>query len=164
MPRTRAKVSNAVGATRAGRAVRNPDYEAAVRASFARQRFMHTLGASLGEIAPGRVSIELPFAKAIGQQHGYVHAGALATIADSACGYAALTLCAPDMEVLSVEFKLNLLAPATAPLFLATGEVVRSGRTLAVCRADVVGIEAESEELVATMTATIIHRPAREEA
>ena len=139
--------------------VRNPEFEAAVRASFARQQFMSTLGARLGHIAPGRVEIELPFSPALGQQHGYLHAGALATVADSACGYAALTLCEPGLEVLSVEFKLNLLAPALAPRFLAAGEVVRSGRTLSVCRADVFGLRDESREQVATMLATIIHRP-----
>ena len=139
--------------------VRNPEFEAAVRGSFVRQQFMATLGARLGRISPGRVEIELPFSPALGQQHGYLHAGALATVADSACGYAALTLCEPGLEVLSVEFKLNLLAPALAPRFLAAGEVVRSGRTLSVCRADVFGLGGESRELVATMLATIIHRP-----
>src|SRR5262249_59191989 len=94
------------------------------------------------------------------QQHGFVHAGGLAAIADSACGYAALTLCDPGYEVLSVEFKLNLLEPARAPWFLATGEVVRSGGTISVCRGEVYGVEGDERELVATMLATMIHRPA----
>ena len=159
MPRQRDASASAAGGKIAGRGVRNPEFEAAVRASFARQRLMSTLGARLAVVNPGRVDIELPFSAAFGQQHGYLHAGVLATIADSACGYAALTLCEPGMEVLSVEFKLNLLAPARAPRFLATGEVIRPGRTLTVCRADVLGIEENSRELVGTMTATIIHRP-----
>jgi len=146
-------------AASAGVAVRNPEFEGAVRTSFARQKFLSTLGASLVEVSPGRVSIELPFSAALGQQHGFAHAGALATVADSACGYAALTLCDRGFEVLSVEFKLNLLAPARAARFVATGEVVRSGRTLSVCRADVFGLEADARELVATMLATIIQRP-----
>lgn len=164
MAKDREGLASAAGTTRADRVVRNPEFEAAVRASFERQRFMNTLGARLAHVAPGRVEIELPYSATLSQQHGYLHAGVLATIADSACGYAALTLCEPGMEVLSVEFKLNLLAPARAPRFLAAGEVVRSGRTLSVCRADVFGIERESRELVATMTATIIHRPTSQEA
>ena len=90
----------------------NPDFEARVRASFARQRVMATIGARLRAVSPGRVEIELPFRDDLTQQHGFLHAGIVATLADSACGYAAFSLMSPDASVLSVEFKLNLLAPA----------------------------------------------------
>jgi uncharacterized protein (TIGR00369 family) len=138
----------------------NPAFEAVVRDSFDRQRLMHTLGARLQRVAPGEVDIALAHDPALTQQNGYVHAGALASIADSACGYAAFSLAPPDTDVLAVEFKINLMAPARAPRFLARGRVLRPGRTLTVCQAEVVGVADDgTEELVATSLSTIIIRP-----
>lgn len=137
----------------------NPSFEAVVRASFARQPMMATLGAQLQFVGPGEVHITLAHARSITQQNNFIHAGAIASIADSACGYAAFTLAAPDTDVLSVEFKINLLAPARAPAFIARGRVLRSGRTLSTCQADVHGVSDQGEELVATMLSTIILRP-----
>ena len=137
----------------------DPDFATRVRASFAQQAFMTTLGASLELVEPGEVHIALPFSPAITQQHGFVHAGATAAIADSANGYAALTLTPPGYEVLAVEFKINLLAPASAPRLLARGRVLRSGRRLTVCLAEVFGLRGAEQELVATMLSTITARP-----
>jgi uncharacterized protein (TIGR00369 family) len=103
-----------------------------VRASFARQAAMHTLGATLVRVAPGEVELALPFRDDLTQQHGFLHAGVVAAVVDSACGYAALTLMEPGAAVLSVEFKVNLLAPARGAHFRALGRVVRAGRTLTV--------------------------------
>jgi uncharacterized protein (TIGR00369 family) len=130
------------------------DSENSVRESFARQTFMMFLGASLSRVAPGEVDIELPFRADLCQQNGTVHAGALTAIADSACGYAALTLMPEGSNVLSVEFKINLLAPASAPLYVAKAKVLRAGRTLTVVRADVLA----GETLTATMLGTMMRR------
>jgi uncharacterized protein (TIGR00369 family) len=138
----------------------NPAFEAVVRDSFDRQALMHTLGARLLRVAPGEVDIALAHAPALTQQNGFLHAGALASIADSACGYAAFSLAPPETDVLAVEFKINLMAPARAPRFLARGRVLRPGRTLTVCQAEVVGIaDGGGQELVATSLSTIIIRP-----
>lgn len=139
--------------------VRDRDFERRTRESFARQEFMATLGATLLRVAPGEVDIALSYSSALCQQNGFLHAGAITSIADSANGYAALTLCPPGTDVLAVEFKINLLAPATAPRFLATGRVLRSGRTLTACLAHVFGLLGEDRTLVATMLSTIIARP-----
>ncbi|MGZ8833344.1 MAG: PaaI family thioesterase, partial [Thermoanaerobaculia bacterium] len=116
-----------------------PDHDAenAVRQSFTRQKFMATIGARLIRIEPGVIEIELPFSDHIGQQTGFVHGGVISAIADTACGYAALTLMPAGSEVVSVEFKVNLLAPAQGERFLAQGRVIRAGKTLMVCSADV---------------------------
>lgn len=114
----------------------DPDFEQRTRASFARQGAMAHLGAVLGRVEPGRVEISMPFRAELSQQHGFFHAGMIATIADSAGGYAGFTLFPADAGVLTVEFKLNLLAAADGELALAQGEVIRSGRTLTVCRID----------------------------
>ena len=114
----------------------DPAFEERTRASFARQGAMALLGASLATVAPGRVEIALPFRPELSQQHGFFHAGMLAAIADSAGGYAGFTLFPPAAGVLTVEFKLNLLAAADGERALAVGEVIRSGRTLTVCRLD----------------------------
>jgi uncharacterized protein (TIGR00369 family) len=139
-------------------AVRNEDYERLVRESFARQTFMATLGAELVRVAPGEVDIALPYSPALCQQNGFLHAGALSSIADSANGYAAFTLFPPGTDVLAVEFKINLLAPAKAPRFIACGRVLRPGKTLTVCQAQVFGLGGESRVLVATMLSTLIAR------
>lgn len=138
---------------------KDPAYEARVRESFARQSHMTTLGASIAFIAPGRVHLALPFAPQFCQQNGFMHAGAITSVADSANGYAAYTLAPPDTDVLAVEFKINLLAPARGEGFLACAQVLRPGRTLTVCRADVFTTGASEPMLIATMLSTIIVRP-----
>ena len=138
---------------------KNPDFEGAVRSSFAKQTFMTTLGATLELVEPGRVHIGVAFAANLCQQNHFIHAGVLTSVADSACGYAALSLAPPAHDVLAVEFKISLLRPATAPRFLACAEVLRAGRTLTVSRADVFGLTPSGRELVATMLSTVIARP-----
>ena len=136
-----------------------PGYEAAVRESFARQPAMRMLGATLARVAPGAVDIRLAFREDLTQQHGYVHAGVLTAIADTACGYAALTLMGEGADVLTAEFKINLLRPGQGEAFEAQGRVVRPGRRVTVSRGDVYAEGAEGAVLVATMLATIIGRP-----
>jgi uncharacterized protein (TIGR00369 family) len=120
---------------------------------------MTLLGATLSHVAPGEVDLAFAARPDLVQQNGYLHAGVLAAIADSACGYAAFTLAPAGSDVLAVEFKINLLAPARAPRFVARGRVLRAGRTLTACRADVFGIADDgSEVLVAAMQSTIIVR------
>lgn len=137
----------------------NPEFEAVVRESFGRQSLMSTLGASILRVAPGEVDLALPYSPALCQQHGYMHAGAIASVADSANGYAAYTLAPPETDVLAVEFKINLLAPARGSDFLARGRVLRSGRTLTVCLAEVFATKSAEPVLIATMLSTIIIRP-----
>ncbi len=115
----------------------DPDFEKRTRASFARQGAMAFLGAVLGKVEPGRVEIALPFRPELSQQHGFFHAGMLAAIADTAAGFAGFTLFPPEGAVLTVEFKINLLAAADGERLHAIGEVIRSGRTLTVCRCEV---------------------------
>jgi len=114
----------------------DPDFERRTRESFGRQGIMAHLGAVLDEVRPGRVTISLPFGPQLSQQHGFFHAGVISTIADSAGGYAGFTLFPAEAGVLTVEFKINLLAAADGERAVATGEVIRSGRTLTVCRLD----------------------------
>jgi len=135
----------------------NSSFAAEIKESFALQSVMSLIGAELSMVAPGVVEITLPYRSDLAQQHGYLHAGMVTTIADSACGYAAYSLMPADSEVLSVEFKVNLLRPAKGEKFLAHGEVIKSGKTLTVVRADVFGIAAMGDrELVATMLGTMI--------
>jgi uncharacterized protein (TIGR00369 family) len=134
-------------------------YEARVRESFSRQSHMATLGAEIAFISPGEVHLAFPFAEQFCQQNGFMHAGAIASVADSANGYAAYTLAPPGTDVLAVEFKINLLAPARGPKFLACGRVLRPGRTLTVCQADVFTAGDAERALIATMLSTIIIRP-----
>ena len=137
--------------------------EARIRQSFARQGYMTAIGAELVHVAAGEVDIAVPFSEQLTQQDGYIHAGVVAGATDSACGYAALTTMEAGAEVLTVEFKINLLAPAAGELLVARGRVVRSGRTLTVCRGDAVTISDGEEKHVATLTATlmaIVRRPA----
>jgi len=140
----------------------DPLFESRVRASFARQQVMHTIGASLTIVEPGAVEITLPFREDLTQQHGFLHAGIVATILDSACGYAAFSLMAADKAVLSVEYKINLLAPAQGRYFIAKAQVKKAGRSLTVCTGDVWAYEAENPKLVATMTATMMAVQERE--
>jgi uncharacterized protein (TIGR00369 family) len=132
------------------------DPTARVRASFGRQAFMTALGAHLTAVAPGEVSIELPFRADLTQQHGFLHAGVLAAIADSACGYAALSLMPAEAAVLSVEFKINLMKPAAGTRFRAVGKVVRPGRTLTVCNAEVWSERDGRQSVIAVMQATMM--------
>ena len=134
----------------------DPDFEQRVRASFERQSFMSTIGATLERVAPGEVDIRLTIHSGLTQQHGFVHAGAVASIADSACGYAAFSLMPSDSGVLAVEFKINLMSPAAGDYLIARGRVIRAGRTLNVCQADVVAISGGSEKTVALLTATVM--------
>jgi len=135
----------------------NPSYAAKIADSFRQQAVMSLLGAKLTRVEPGVVDITLPFRADLTQQHGYLHAGIVTTIADSACGYAAFSLMPADSEVLSVEFKINLLRPARGETFVARAEVIKPGRTLVVVRADVfAAAENGAEELIATMQGTMI--------
>lgn len=135
---------------------RDTDYERRVRESFARQRAMETFGARLLRVAPGEVEVGLGFDEGLTQQHGYLHAGVGAALVDTACGYAALTLSPAGSEVLSVEFKLNLLSPAAGEGFVARARVVRSGRNITVCTGDLYAQKGGGEKLVATMLATMM--------
>ncbi len=132
------------------------DFEARVRASFARQRVMTTIGAELTKVAPGEVDIELLFREDLTQQHGYLRAGIVAAVVDSACGYAAMSLAPVGTEVLSIEFKLNLLSPAKGARFVARAGVKRAGRNVTVCAGDLFALEGGAEKLVATMLATMM--------
>jgi uncharacterized protein (TIGR00369 family) len=134
----------------------DPNFEARIRSSFERQGIMRTIGGCLLSVAPGEVRIELPWSEAVTQQHGFVHAGILSTIADNACGYAAYTLMPADSEVLGVENKINFLAPARGERFVSVGRVVKAGRTLAVCSGEVWAHEDGKETLVAVMQTTMM--------
>src|SRR6478735_6814642 len=126
-------------------------FEPRVRASFARQRVMETIGATLTRVDPGAVEIALPYRADLTQQHGFVHAGIVATILDTACGYAAFSLMPADVAVLTVEYKINLLRPAKGDRLVARARVVRSGKTLTVCAGDVFAQTEGQESVVATM-------------
>src|SRR3982751_3274000 len=133
----------------------DPEFEPRVRAEFESQRLMRTIRAELTVVSPGEVRIEMPFDAGLTQQDGFVHAGVITAIVDSACGFAAYTLMAPGFRVLSVEFKMNLLRPAAGERFAATGRVIKPGRTLTVCSGEVVAIAEGKEKLIAAMQATM---------
>src|SRR5215510_13423690 len=136
---------------------RNSSFAEEIAQSFKKQTIMGLIGAKLSRVEPGVVEITLPYRADLAQQHGYLHAGIVTTIADSACGYAAYSLMPPGSQVLSVEFKVNLLRPAKGEKFLAVAEVVKAGKTLTVVRADVFGLDQDGQrELIATMLATMI--------
>ena len=134
----------------------DPGYAARVRASFDRQKAMRLIGARLTEIAPGRCTIELPYRDDLTQQHGYVHAGVISAIADSAGGYAGFTLFPVDASVLTVEFKLNLLAPGAGERLIAEAQVVKPGRTLAITRGEVYAVRGGIPTLCAIMQQTLM--------
>jgi len=134
----------------------DPQFESRVRSSFSRQSVMATIGARMTEVLPGLVEIELPFRSDLSQQHGFIHAGIVTTICDSACGYAAFTLMPADASVLTVEFKVNLLSPAKGDTLIARGRVTRPGKTITVCAGDVYAKTGEDEKVIATMLATMI--------
>jgi uncharacterized protein (TIGR00369 family) len=133
-----------------------PDPFQRVHASFAQQQVMATLGASLLSVQPGMVEIGIPFRADLTQQNKFLHAGIVTTILDSACGYAAMTMALDGANVLSVEFKVNLLSPAVGERFVARAQVKRAGKQITVCAADAFALNAGEEKLVATMLATII--------
>jgi len=132
------------------------DYEIRVRDSFARQPAMQLIGATLLRVEPGRVDVELAVRDDLTQQHGFVHGGIVGMIADSAGGYAAFTLMPAGASVLTVEYKINLLAAARGKALVASAEVVKAGRTLSLSRVDVYGIDGGRETLVATMQQTLM--------
>lgn len=134
----------------------DPDFAARVRSSFEKQNVMKTIGAVLSKVAPGEVEIEFSYDASLTQQHGYLHAGIVTTVVDSACGYAAYTLMAPDSEVLTIEYKVNFMSPARGERFKGIGKVTRAGKTITVCSGDVVAVEDGKEKVVATMLATMI--------
>ena len=134
----------------------DPGFAQRVRASFGRQTIMELLGASMTRVEPGEVEIELPFRADLCQQHGFFHAGVTSTIADSAGGYAAFTLFPADASVLTVEFKVNLLAPADGERLRALGRVVKPGRTLTVTEVEVFAVKGGREKNCARMSQTLI--------
>jgi len=134
----------------------NPTFVQEIKESFAKQAIMALIGGELTRVEPGVIEITLPYRTDLTQQHGYIHAGVITTIADSACGYAAYTLMAPGSDVLAVEFKVNLMRPAKGETFVARAEVIKSGRTLTVVRADVHALTGELRELVAIMQGTMM--------
>jgi uncharacterized protein (TIGR00369 family) len=136
--------------------VRNAEFEGVVRSSFAEQGLMSLFDARLTRVEPGSVEIEVPFRGDLTQQHGLFHGGVSTAIADTACGYSALTLMPEGSEVLSVEFKINLFAPARGDRLVARGRVLRSGRTITVCEGDVFAVGAEGETYCASMMATMM--------
>ncbi|MBA2948518.1 PaaI family thioesterase [Streptomyces himalayensis] len=134
----------------------SPEVQKRIQASFDRQGLMSHLGARISHIAPGRVHIVLPSRPEVTQQHGYVHAGATSAIADSAGGYAAFTLFPEGTDVLTVEYKINLIAPAVGDHIEAIGTVLKAGRTLTVCRLEVFGVQDGRRRLVANGQQTLI--------
>jgi uncharacterized protein (TIGR00369 family) len=139
----------------------DPTFAEKTRASFAQQGFMKYLHAEITVIEPGRCEIQVPFRPDLSQQDGYFHGGVSGAIADSATGYAAYSLTPPDTSVLSVEYKLNFVAPALGELLIARGQVIRAGRTLTVCRADVFIVRKGEEKICATSLSTIMSLTAR---
>ena len=134
----------------------DPKTEARCRESFARQKFMATICASVLSVRAGEVELVMPFATQLTQQHGFIHAGVISTLGDTACGFAALSLMPEDAAVLTTEFKVNLLSPAKGERFIAHGRVVRPGKKLMVCLAEVFAEAGATRKQVALMTATIM--------
>jgi uncharacterized protein (TIGR00369 family) len=132
----------------------DPDWEAKVRASFARQTLMETIGGRISALSPGRCEVELPFRADLCQQHGYLHGGVVTTIAANAAGYAAFSLMPAGSSVLGVEYKVNLLGAAEGELFIARGTVIKAGRTLSVVECDVQAMRDGKQQPVARMLAT----------
>jgi uncharacterized protein (TIGR00369 family) len=134
----------------------DPNFDARVRESFARQRVMQSLGIVIERLAPGEIELAMPYAEAYTQQHGFMHAGIMTTALDSACGYAAFSLMPADADVLTIEFKTNLLAPAKGSRFTFRARVIKPGRTITVCDAQAYVYGDDGEKLVATMTGTLM--------
>jgi uncharacterized protein (TIGR00369 family) len=140
---------------------KNPDYRAVATATFERQPAMHTLGISIARIEAGEVDLAMPYSPAWTQQNGFVHAGIITAGLDNACGIAAFTLMPANTDVLTVEFKTNLLAPAKGERFIFRACVVKPGRTLTVCEARAFAEHGGTETLIATMTGTLMALPRR---
>ena len=134
----------------------SPNFAERVKNIFGEQPVMRLIGARLTRIEPGAIDIEIEYQKSLTQQNGFMHAGILTTIADSACGYAAFSLMPEEADVLSVEFKMNLLAPATGEKFVAEGRILRAGKTLTVARGDVFALSGTERKQIAAMQATIM--------
>ena len=135
---------------------KDPQYRSRVEASFNQQQVMKTLGVKIESLQPGEIELMMPYGIAYTQQHGFMHAGIIATVLDNACGYAAFSLMPDDAAILTVEFKTNLLAPARGERFLFRGKVVKPGRTITVCEAQAFAVGGGEEKLVATMTGTLM--------
>ena len=140
---------------------KNPDYRAAATDTFDRQPAMHTLGISIARLEPGEVDLAMPYSPALTQQNGFVHAGIITAGLDNACGIAAFTLMPANSDILTVEFKTNLLAPAKGDRFVFRARVVKPGRTLTVCDAQAFAEQHGTESLIATMTGTLMALPRR---
>ncbi|WP_375414187.1 PaaI family thioesterase [uncultured Bradyrhizobium sp.] len=140
---------------------KNPDYGAAAHATFDRQQAMRTLGISVARLEAGEVDLAMPYSQALTQHNGFVHAGVITAGLDTACGIAAFTLMPADCDVLTVEFKTNLLAPARGNRFVFRAHVVKPGRTLTVCDAQAFAEHDGVESLIATMTGTLMALPRR---
>ncbi|EEQ93202.1 PaaI family thioesterase [Brucella intermedia] len=136
--------------------VAEPDFKERVEESFGRQAAMKLIGAELARCEPGIVEIEMPFREELTQQHGILHAGVISAALDSACGYAALTLMPSDAAVLTIEFKVNLLAPGKGERFLFRGEVTKPGRTIMVSDGQAFAVTDTEVRLIATMTGTMM--------
>ncbi|MFZ3581378.1 PaaI family thioesterase [Loktanella sp. DJP18] len=136
--------------------LRNPDALTRMQADFDRQGVMATLGVTVADIAPGHVTLTLPFRADLTQHHGFLHAGVITTVMDSAAGFAAFTLMDAEAEVLTAEFKASFLAPARGQSFRMVGEVIKSGRTLTFVEAKAFALDADRETLIATLTATMM--------
>jgi uncharacterized protein (TIGR00369 family) len=135
---------------------RDPEFKTRVTQSFSEQAVMQTIGASLVEVAAGRVEIEMPYDRSLTQQDGFIHAGVSAIIMDSACGYAAFSLMAASARVLTIEFKINLLAPAAGSRFRAVGRVRKPGRSVFVAEGELFAERDAEQKLIATMSATLM--------
>jgi len=139
------------------------DFEQQVHSTFSKASLLSLIGAKLVKINPGEIEVSLPYRKDLTQQNGFLHAGIVTSIADTACGLAAISLMSADASGLSVEFKVNLLSPAKGERFIARGKVIKPGRTIFFCSGDVFSINGEEQKLVATMTATMIKSQVRSE-
>lgn len=135
---------------------KNPDFRMIATATFEKQSAMRTLGISIAHMEPGEVDLAMPYDPALAQQNGFIHAGIVTAGLDSACGIAAFTLMPAGHDILTVEFKTNLLAPARGQRFLFRGRVLKPGRTLTVCEGRAVALQDATETLIATMTATMM--------
>ena len=131
-------------------------YKERVMKSFDRQEVMKTLRASILAIRPGEVELEFPYQESLTQQHGFIHAGILSTVLDSACGYAAFSLMPENAAVLTIEFKINLLSPAEGNLFRAVGRVIKTGRNITVTQGELFSRTEKGQKLIATMSGTIM--------
>ena len=143
---------------------KNPDFRRVATDTFARQQAMHTLGLSIARMEPGEVDLAMDYSPALTQQNGFVHAGVITAGLDTACGIAAFTLMPAGSDILTVEFKTNLLAPASGTRFVFRAEVIKPGRTLTIAEARAFALRDGGEHLIATMTGTLMSMPRREEA